>query len=142
MERTTSKPKGRTLEEVVAHTINDNFKEEYGIVDAPITAFALGPRMVWVAEELRVVETTSYEISESGELVVAVSASDRGQYSFSADALVTVWHIKGKPFVVTLPPHSAFTTPVVPPTPSGGSPGPAHDAAGIVPVSKRPQRPN
>jgi hypothetical protein len=142
MKQTTGQPEGRTLEEVVAHTINDYYKGEYEIVDAPITAFALGPHMVWIAEELRVVETVSYETSESGAVVVVVSASDRGQYSFSADALVTVWHIKGKPFIVTLPPDSAFTTPVVPSTAGGGSSGPAHDAAGIVPVWKGPQRPN
>ena len=135
------RPKGRTLEEVVAYTIDEYFKKKYHIVDKPIRALSLAPGMVWIADELRVIEATSHEASEAGAVTVRIFASDRGRYSCPSDALVTVWHIKGRPFIVTLP-DSIRLTQVAPAATGGGSPAPAHDAAGIVPFWRGPARPN
>ncbi len=117
-----------TLEELV---------RKHGIADAPIAAVDLEPGMVLrAAGTLRIVISVLFENTESGPVAIVESA--KGLERFAGDSALDVWHIDGEPFLVELPPEDmgAFK----PPQQGGGSPSPAHDAAGIVPVWQGPKR--
>jgi hypothetical protein len=86
--------------------------------------------------KLRIVISVSFENTESGPVAIVESA--RGRERFAGDSRLDVWHIGGEPFIVELPPEETGT--FEPPARGGGSPQPAHDAAGIVPVWRGPKR--
>ena len=110
---------------------------QYNIVDSPIAAVDLEPGMVLRSGgRLRVVISVSFENDGSGPVAVVESAA--GLERFAGDSRLDVWHIGGEPFIVELP--SGETGTFEPPSSGGGSPQPAHDAAGIVPVWRGPKR--
>ena len=125
-------------EDIVAETIDEFFRTEYGIIDSPIAALKLRAAMVLrIDGKLRVVISVRHEESDAGQVVIIKTSS--GFHKVARKSKIAVWHIKGKPFIMTLPPEGdrrLFSSN------DGGSAPPTHDAAGIVPVWRGPIRPN
>jgi hypothetical protein len=126
---------GLSREDLVAETIDQHFRAEYKIVDSPIAALKLRAAMVLrIGGRLRVVISVRYDKSN----VVVVETSS-GFHRVARNSRIDVWHIQGRPFIMTLPPEGISRSY---PSDDGGSTPPAHDAAGIVPVWRGPIRPN
>ena len=125
-------------EDLVAETIDQHYRTEYKIVDSPIAALKLRAAMVLrIGGTLRVVISVRYDKSNAGPVVVIETSS--GFHKVARNSRVDVWHIQGKPFIMTLPPEG-LRRPYT--SDEGGSTPPAHDAAGIVPVWRGPKRLN
>jgi len=125
-----------SLEDLVAETIDQHFREEYKIVDSPIAASKLRAAMVLrIGGKLRVV--ISVRCKNNSDEVILVETSS-GFHKVARKSRIDVWHIEGKPFIMMLPPGPGRSFASA----EGGSTPPAHDAAGIVPVWRGPIRPN
>ena len=131
------------IKEQVAQTIYDQCRhgDNYEIVATSIPVLKLRPNMVWEDDSIaRVITAVTTEKREPGTVVV-VKTLHKNQ-EFAAKAWLPVWHIHqhgaGKPFIMMLPEVPKTILP--PPTTSGSSMPPAHDAAGIVPVWMPPRR--
>jgi hypothetical protein len=124
-------------EDLVAETIDQYYREEYKIVDSPIAAPNLRAAMVLrIGGKLRVVISVRYKNNSDPVILIETSS---GFHKIARRSRIDVWHIQGKPFIMTLPPNGprrSYTSD------EGGSTPPAHDAAGIVPVWPGPIRPN
>ena len=131
------------IKEQVAQAIYNQYRhgDNYEIVATSIPVLKLRPNMVWEDDSIaRVITAVSTEKRDLGTVVV-VKTLNKNQ-EFAARARLPVWHIyqhgAGKPFIMVLPePSEAILRP---PSTSGSSMPPAHDAAGIVPVWMPPKR--
>jgi hypothetical protein len=125
-------------EDLVARTIDQHYRGECNIVDSSIAALKLREGMVLrISGTLRVVISVGYDKSNSAPVVLAETSS--GFHKFTNKSRIDVWHIQGRPFIMTLPPEGfrrSYTSD------DGGCTPPAHDAAGIVPVWRGPKRLN
>ena len=125
-------------EDLVAETIDQHYRTEYKIVYSPIAASKLRAAMVLrIGGMLRVVISVRYEKSNSGPVVFIDTSA--GFHWVARKSRIDVWHIQGRPFIMTLPPLGNSRSHA---SDEGSSTPPAHDAAGIVPVWRGPIRPN
>ncbi len=109
----------------------------HNVIASPIAAMDLEIGMVWRFEgKLRIVISVLFENASSGPIVI-VETMD-GLRRFSSDTQLDVWHINGEPFIVEAPPEDLSQ--YVPDAGGNGSPPPAQDAAGIVPVWRGPKK--
>jgi hypothetical protein len=118
--------------------MDQHYREECNIVDSPIAALKLCAGMVLrIGGTLRVVISVRFDKSNSDPVVLAETSS--GFHKVASKSRIDVWHIQGKPFIMTLPPEGfgrSYTSD------DGGLTPPAQDAAGIVPVWPGPKRLN
>jgi hypothetical protein len=136
------------IKEQVAQAIYNQYRhgDNYEIVATSIPVLKLRQNMVWEDDSMaRVITTVTTEKREPGPVVVVKTCHKIQE--FAGEAWLPVWHIyqhgAGKPFIMMLPelPGNKLPKTVVPPpTTSGSSMPPAHDAAGIVPVWMPPKR--
>jgi hypothetical protein len=118
--------------------MDQHYREECNIVDSPIAALKLRAGMVLrIGGRLRVVISVRYDKGNSAPVVLVETSS--GFHKVASKSRIDVWHIQGRPFIMTLPPEGISRSY---PSDDGGSTPPAHDAAGIVPVWRGPIRPN
>jgi len=124
-------------EDLVAETIDQYYREEYKIADSPIAATKLRAAMVLrISGMLRVVISVRYKNNSAPVIFIETSS---GFHRIARKSKIDIWHIQGKPFIMTLPPNGPWRSYA---SDEGGSTPPAHDAAGIVPVWRGPIRPN
>jgi hypothetical protein len=118
--------------------MDQHYREECNIVDSPIAALKLREGMVLrIGGMLRVVISVRYDKSDSDPVVVVETSS--GFHKVARKSRIDVWHIQGRPFIMTLPLEGirrSYTSD------DGGSTPPAQDAEGIVPVWRGPKRLN